>query len=758
MANFVSPGVYVVERDISDYTPAVNPTVVGLVGFASKGEPNKAKLITSQENLVKEFGRPIEVLPGQAIEGALEILETCNQLYFVRALDSATASDASAMIDMGACPALGVSSAGLGVTSSIYLRVQVTNNEGTNQFDTAKVYSVLAGTSYGAGTAATTQAQAMASVLGAALDTTKVGSYSTASGTDTTIPEVVGNYIVGNFAGSGAALTVEAFGDSALTQRSPILYPLDLSGNASGVSGVIPANQIIGQGMGEGAGGSILNSYTNSGIGGPSGPGFVSAVVRGVSFVNGSGTNGLGYLMQSIHEGAGYNTSTLTDGTVLGNSITVKDLGSFNNTIQVNEEGVALENFKVSLLNSGNFVEDVINTGETNLTSNIIKGNLFSEGVDLATITKFGNYTDKLANLGTLGVVRGSKGAMTVNRGGAMASDTSAAEFDTDGRYMDSRFNKFIAGTYSMFDGDNGTGADSDAETTALVGTTSPSRTGMQVLDDDLVPVTLAAVPGITTAAVQNALITLAEATGDFLAVFGAPHGVGNVGDAIDYSNGLTTYRSTPFNSSYAALYFPHVKVFQTFLGKDIFLDPAIFAIRQMGFTDTVADLWFAPAGFQRGRLTKPTEVEVPINRGDRDAMYSGGNAVNPIVNFAGQGITIFGQRTTQREPTALDRINVRRLMIFVKRVIEAATRRFIFEPNDPVTQEAITNLLKPLFQDIKQRRGITDFKVICDETVNTPVRVDRNELWCKVIIKPTKAAEILVFELNITNQSAKVS
>tara|TARA_R100000995_G_scaffold80285_3_gene51961 strand:+ start:7906 stop:10173 length:2268 start_codon:yes stop_codon:yes gene_type:complete len=755
MANFVSPGVYVVERDISDYTPAVNPTVVGLVGFASKGEPNKAKLITSQQNLVKEFGRPIEVLPGQAIEGALEILETCNQLYFVRALDTATASDASAMVNMGACPALGVSSAGLGVTSSMYFRVQVTDNEGTNQFSTAKTYSVLAGTSYGAGTSATTQAQAMASVFGAALDSTKVGSYNTASGTDTTIPEVVGNFIVGNFAGSGSTLTVEAFGDSALTQRSPILYPLDLSGNTSGVSGVIPANATIGLAVGGGAGVAPMNSYANSGIGGPSGPGFVSAVVRGVSFVNGSGVNGLGYLAQSLFEGAGYNTSTLTDGTLLGNSITVKDLGSFNNTIQVNEEGVALENFKVSLLNSGNFVEDVINTGETNLTSDIIKGNLYSEGVDLATITKFNDYTDKLANLGTLGVVKGSKGAMTVNRGGNVATDTSAAETDS---YMDSRFNKFIAGTYSMFDGDNGTGADSDAETTALVGTTSPSRTGMQVFDDDLVPITLAAVPGITTAAVQNALVTLAESTGDFLSVFGAPYGVGNVGDAIDYSNGLTTYRATPFNSSYAALYFPHVKVFQTYLGKDIWLDPAIFAIRQMGFTDTVSDLWFAPAGFQRGRLTKPTDVEIPINRGDRDSMYSGGNAVNPIVNFAGQGITIFGQRTTQREPTALDRINVRRLMVYVKRVIESATRRFIFEPNDPVTQEAITNLLKPLFQDIKQRRGITDFKVICDETVNTPVRVDRNELWCKVIIKPTKTAEILVFELNITNQSAKVS
>tara|TARA_R110001583_G_scaffold59799_1_gene177799 strand:- start:46010 stop:48256 length:2247 start_codon:yes stop_codon:yes gene_type:complete len=748
MANFVSPGVYVVERDISDYTPAVNPTVVGIVGFASKGKANKATLITSQENLVREFGRPIEGLPGQAIEGALEILETCNQLYFVRALDDATGGDASAMVSMGACPALGVSSAGIGVTSSMYFRVQVTDNAGEEQFIPAKVFNVLTGTGYGtAGSVATTQQQAFATVMGGSLDSAKVGSYLTASGTDTTIVEVVGNYIVGNFAGSGATLTVEAFGDSALTERSPVLYPLDLSGNASGVSGVIPANQSVGQ-----------NSYNvpASAIGGPSGPGFVSAVVRGVSFVNGSSVagNGLGYLAQSLNEGAGYNLSTLTDGTILGNSITVKDLGNHQNTIQVNEEGVALENFKVSLVNSGNFVEDVINTGETNLTSNIIKGSLFSEGADIATIAKFSHYTDKLASLGTLGVVKGSKGAMTVNQGGNKGADTSAADTDN---YMDSRFNKFVGGTYAMFDGGDGVGADTDAETTALIGVTAPERTGMQCLDDDLIPITMALIPGITTASVQNSLITLAEATGDFLAVFGTPYGIGGVQDAIDYSNGQTTYRTSPFNSSYAALYFPQVKIFQPYLGKDIWMDPSIFAVRQMGFTDTVSDLWFAPAGFQRGRLTKPTETEVAVNRGDRDAMYSGGNAVNPIVNFAQQGITIFGQRTTQRSPTALDRINVRRLMIYVKRVIESSTQRFIFEPNDPITQEAIENLLKPMFQDIKARRGITAFKVICDETVNTPVRVDRNELWCKIIIKPTKTAEILVFELNITNQSAQV-
>ena len=93
--------------------------------------------------------------------------------------------------------------------------------------------------------------------------------------------------------------------------------------------------------------------------------------------------------------------------------------------------------------------------------------------------------------------------------------------------------------------------------------------------------------------------------------------------------------------------------------------------------------------------------------------------------------------------------------MLFIKATIEASTKRFVFEPNDVVTQERITDLLQPFFADVQARRGIQEFKVICDATVNTPVRVDRNELWCKIMIKPTKAAEILIFELNITSQSA---
>lgn len=126
-------------------------------------------------------------------------------------------------------------------------------------------------------------------------------------------------------------------------------------------------------------------------------------------------------------------------------------------------------------------------------------------------------------------------------------------------------------------------------------------------------------------------------------------------------------------------------------------------------------------------------------------------------MNFAQQGITIFGQRTGQRNPTALDRINVRRLMIYLRKVLLIATRQFLFEPSDSILWKQIEEVCNPLLDDIRRRRGITQFKVVCDDTTNTPARTDRNELWCKILLKPTKSAEIIIFELNLTSQSASI-
>ncbi len=708
--NYLSPGVYTVEKDISDFTPSINTSIVGIVGFASKGPTNKATLITDQEALVRTFGRPSEAINGQGLEGALEILEQTNSVYFVRCADS-DAVDASATVSVGHCPAIAVSGQATnaatdryGIEVPVTLRIQVKDSEGVAKFsDNGGL-----GRDYVVNTPnARSQSEALRSVIGGALDADLAGVFNAGS-FDSGLG--LSGAIVGSFAGSGAELTAkictgttfdEDNGVSALQKISPVIDPT-----------------------------------VNFGI---TGAAASSITVGGAQIVT-EGANSISYLAQSLHPGDGYNGGVRSNGDTSGNSITLESVGSQNFIVRVNEEGVALETFKASLVASGAFLEDVINTGETNTTSRVIKGNLVRDGADIS-VTALNNFADSISQL-TTGTFK------TFFEG----VETAAA--------VGGRFVKLVgSAAANLAGGTNGIAATENGRSTALIGSSAEEpKTGMQALDDDVINVGVALVPGIATQEVQNNLITLAESTQDFMALVAPPYAVGTVQDAIDWTNGqaaTTGSRSTSINSSFAAVHWPWVKVFSTFDGKDRWYDPSIFAARQMAYTDAVSDTWFAPAGFQRGRLTKPTEVEVKLNQGDRDSLYSGGNIVNPIVAFPQQGLTIFGQRTGQRSPTALDRINIRRLMIYVRKVLLASTQRFVFEPNDEFTWSQIEGVVNPFLDDIRRRRGITEFRVVCDETTNTPLRVDRNELWTKVLLKPTKTAEVIVFEINLTNQSA---
>lgn len=718
MGNFVSPGVYTIEKDISDYTPSINTSVVGIVGFADKGPVDEATLITSQNNLINTFGEPREAIAGQGIEGAIEILETTNQVYFVRVADDATAADASATMSIGSCPAVSVSANGFGVSAPITFRIQVRDENGVDQF----LDNGGAGRDFVVNVPnAASQAAAIRSVIGGGLDSDSVGVITDSQETK--------GIIFGSFAGSGASLSISACNGTAFDA-------------ASGVSAL-----------------TYLNPFTAGTDFGASGPAASAIKIFG-SQAKTLGSDSISYNIESIYPGAGYNGGLKSDGTTSGNSITVDSLGGANFTVTVNENGAALENFKASFLSSI-FLEDVINTGSVDRTSDVIKGNILKDGLDAtaAKLTNFLGTLQSLAGAGSFEITHQANAPGPANSDGT--NDPSATQTDTvtEG----SRFNKLVSvsDAQNLAGGDSGLGADENARAVALIGDESTDpKTGMQALDDRTLNIGLALVPGVQTQAVQNALITLAERTQDFLALVSPPYAVGTVQDAIDWSNGraaTTGSRTAAINSSYAAIHWPWVKVFSTFDGIDRFYDPSIFAARQMAFTDAVSDSWFAPAGFRRGRLTKPTEVEVKLNQGDRDSLYSGGNVLNPIVSFPQQGITIFGQRTAQREPTALDRINVRRLMIYIRKIILLSTQRFVFEPNDEFTWAEIEGILNPFLDDIRRRRGITEFRVVCDETTNTPLRVDRNELWTKVLIKPTKTAEILVFEINLTNQSAQL-
>jgi len=698
MANIVSPGVYVIEKDVSNYPATINSTTVGVVGFSTKGPTNKATLITSQEALVRTFGEPNESLPGQGILGALEILETTNSMYFVRVADQ-TAKAASGTLTFGSCPAVAVSSAGIGVTKSLTFTVQVSNTNGVNQFNSAKTFTIAAG-SY------TDQAEAFAATLGAYLDDLKVGGYYEytvdSDGKKQPKNNTVGQnggtgtyrgFIVGSFAGSGASLTVSG--------TLPVFFGVNGYGD-----------------VGSNAGDPAVAAS--------------SITTKGVTLFNDS----VKYLVESLYPGTGYNLSSRDDGSVVGNSVEVDGLGGDRFVITVNEGGSLAESFKTTLTTKGSLLTDLINTTDVNPRSDYIKANVIVSGntVDLVGLDDF--------TLAASAIFQTTVGFSGV-QGGA---STVYPDFTP-------KFVKLLDNTVSLLGGTNGNTSQYEDD---IIGSLY-NRTGIYALDDDQLNITVGIVPGLHEPSIQNALVTLAETSQNFIACVSPPYGKDAVQEAIEWSNGLSEERKSAINSSYAALYWPWVKTYVPLLKKDVWLDPAVYGARQIAFTAGTAELWFAPAGFIRGRLTKPIETQVKLNQGDRDSMYSGGNVVNPIVNFPQQGITIFGQRTTQREPTALDRVNVRMLLIYIRKVLLLSTQRFAFEPNDSILWSQIKEVVEPLLDDIKRRRGITEFAVVCDETTNTPVRVDRNEVWCKILLKPTKAAEAVVFEINVTSQSAQI-
>jgi phage tail sheath protein FI len=678
-----SPAVVFIERDNSAYPPNIDSSIVGLVGYASKGPVNEPTLITSQENLIQTFGKPRETIVGQGLEGALEILESTNQIRFVR-VSPTDALEASANIQFGVCPAVKLAASGFGVTNAMYLNVTLTDADGTQVLEN-KLYSIpVASDNLLLG-----QASSVAKVIGNGDSPTDPMFVAFDTATTST------GYLAATYAGKYAVLSLSSYSDVTLTTPISGLQPLTLSSG--------------------GDAGAVVSSLTITGID--------------------IDTSSFAYRVLSMYDGDGYNLSSdISTGQTLGVSIEVNPGGGLYSLLTVNNDGVAAETYKVSMLDDSTFIENVINIGTDNAVSDYIKGELYYQGASLAGTTPHADDVTTLSSLGTM-----TQGVNLTYAGGSRALSASPLIV------------RLIDKTTGLADGSIGT---MDTSTT-LIGTAA-DKTGIYTLDDDLLNISLAGVPGITDQRVQNALITLAETSQNFLAIVSPPLGLDTVEEATDWMNGKGDGRTAAINSSWGAVYWPWVQVFDVFSAKDRWYDPAIFAIRQMVFTDNVAEAWFAPAGFRRGRLTKPTAVEKSLNQGDRDSLYV--TNINPIVNFAPEGITIFGQKTAQRAPTSLDRVNVRRLMIFLRKVLLQSGREDLFQPNDVFTWEIIKDKSEAILSDVQARRGITDFRVICDDTVNTPVRVDRNELWCKILLKPTKTAEWIIFEVNLTNQSAKFS
>jgi len=171
---------------------------------------------------------------------------------------------------------------------------------------------------------------------------------------------------------------------------------------------------------------------------------------------------------------------------------------------------------------------------------------------------------------------------------------------------------------------------------------------------------------------------------------------------------------------------------------------------------DLVADAWFSPAGFTRGNVRNVTKLAWNPNQAQRDALYKTG--VNPIVTFPGQGTVLFGDKTIQAKPSAFDRINVRRLFIVLEKAVSTASKASLFEFNDEFTRAQFRNMVEPFLRDVKGRRGITDFKVVCDGTNNTGAIIDTNKFVADIYIKPARSINYITLNFIATRTGVEFS
>jgi hypothetical protein len=289
----------------------------------------------------------------------------------------------------------------------------------------------------------------------------------------------------------------------------------------------------------------------------------------------------------------------------------------------------------------------------------------------------------------------------------------------------------------------------------AVIGNPSLETGIFAFQNPEVFDISLLVIPGFSSGAVIGQGLRMCETRGDCLFIIDPPFGL-RAQQVVDWHNGiLFSDLAQAINSSYGALYHPWLKIFDQFSGGTIFVPPSGHVSSVFARTERVAETWFAPAGVNRGRLLTPLDTEVDLSMGERDLMYGFGNAVNPIVNFPQDGITVFGQRTLQRRATALDRVNVRMLLIFIKKNAVNFLRQFVFEPNDRTTRARVVNVSNSFLADIQARRGLTGFAVVCDEKNNTPERIDRNELHVAYFLKPTRAAEFIQLNLVILRTDA---
>ena len=269
-------------------------------------------------------------------------------------------------------------------------------------------------------------------------------------------------------------------------------------------------------------------------------------------------------------------------------------------------------------------------------------------------------------------------------------------------------------------------------------------KKALDILENqDEYDINMLAIPGAVHSvhsSVTNAGVDMCEERGDAFYVMDLNIVDASINTAVSDVSGLDT--------NYAAVYYPWVKVLDGSTNRPILVPPSVIVPGAIAASDAIGAEWFAPAGLNRGILGNVLEAKIRLSQSERDDLYN--NKINPIATFPQTGVCIWGQKTLQERSTALDRINVRRLLITLKKFIASSSRYLVFEQNTLKTRTRFLNIVNPYLESVQQQQGLYAFRVQMDESNNTPTVIDRNELVGAIFLQPTKTAEFIVLDFNV--------
>ena len=827
---FVSPGVYVLERDFSDYAPALSTAIFGAVGGASWGPIDTLTLITNENALINTFGTPkvdSTVTPKKAlypgITAGIHYLRNGSTFQYIRVADGAEAAATVDLLDDGT-QADFISTVDLvsnvDLSTNKFVAIDI-DNAGPITIDLA-----------GATPAATTRAEILA-LLQAALSSSVVtianaaggsgeeflqlttvaggataeiefaappGTAATSAEVDssaetfnmqflvapqitldidnsgnqdfsfTFLPAVVTgvNSETFNFTGGGQVLSFDVIlpGQTVATATQTVTFLVgDFVAPAAATAAEVAVainNAAIGISADDVAGVVVLTS-DKAGTG------------ADISGVSGSAAALLGLPASASGSGDAADATTVTAAEVAG-----KLTATIAGATATDSGGVAT----VTSTTTGTSSEIEVITGGGIFTTGVTNGLDVAASLDAtlavfgvspvttvngtgpfvtvdATALHTGTFGDRIGVTVETGVTAGTKNYIVLLDSFEVERFNNTALADVEA--IESAFVVFTDllasaanpanGTSSLVGGNDGIAALSAGD---YIGAKLPNNvvTGLQILGNaELTDVNIIAVPGVDDGAVINAMDVLCQARGDAMFLADPPSAL-DVTGVVNWHNGVG-FPHAAFNTSYGATYWSWISWFDNYSQETILEPPSGFLAAIMAFTDTNSEPWFAPAGLTRGRIVEGLDVEHSPDQGERDFLYGNGNAVNPIVNSINFGIFVRGQRPLQRSPTALDRVNVRRLLLVLRKVVASSIARLEFEPNDQTTRNRFRQIITPFLEDVASRRGIEDFSIIVDETTNPPAVVNRNELRGKILLKPVKVAEIIVVEFTLLPSGA---